>query len=140
MTARVRKAFVVVAVAAVAASVLGGLLLLGSPRTERERRLDARRVADMRALASAVDLYWTRQGQLPSSLATLAQERGIQPNRVDPENGRPYDYRVVGENAYELCAQFARDASEEGRGRREDFWTHGSGLQCFRLAPKTVKR
>lgn len=140
MTARVRKAFVVVAIATVAASVLGGLLLLGSPLTERERRLDARRVTDMRALASAVDLYWSRQGQLPSSLAALSQERGIQVNRVDPESGRPYDYRVIGDSSYELCAQFARDASEENRGRRGDFWTHGSGSQCFRLTPKTVKR
>ena len=52
-----------------------------------------------RALASAVDLYWSRQGQLPSSLAALSQERGIQVNRVDPESGRPYDYRVIGENS-----------------------------------------
>jgi hypothetical protein len=140
MIARGRQAFITLVVATVVASVLGGLFLLGSPQTARERGLDARRIADIRGIANAVDLYWTRQGRLPASLADLSQERGIQVNPLDPETKRPYDYRVLGENSYELCAEFASKAAEEGHIPSGDFWAHGSGTQCFRLEPKAIKR
>lgn len=140
MTARTRQAFVALVVAAVAASVLGGLFLLGSPRKERERRLDDRRIADLRALAGAVDLYWTRAGRLPPSLGGLLREQGIEVNTMDPESNRPYDYRVLGDKGYELCAEFSQGTSDEGAVARGDFWSHGPGSQCFRLEPKVVKR
>jgi hypothetical protein len=140
MILRSRQALVALAIAAVVASVVGGLLLLGSPQEARERILDARRIAEIRTIANAVDLYWTRQGHLPVSLVALSQGQGIQIHRFDPETKRPYDYRVLGDNSYELCAEFARDAAQDGLIPQGDFWAHGSGSQCFRLEPKTVKR
>jgi hypothetical protein len=136
---RARQASAVLAVAAVVAAVLGGLWLLGSPQAERERRLDARRVAELRAIAAAVDLYWTRQGRLPESLAELSQERGIEVAPLDPVTGRPYGYRMLGGNGYELCAEFALGAAERGHVPQGDFWSHAPGAQCFRLEPKAVE-
>jgi hypothetical protein len=63
-------------IAVVVAVVTGGIILIGSPTQERMRRLDAQRVADLRAVASAVDLYWTRHGSLPPSLEELSKEPG----------------------------------------------------------------
>jgi len=140
MIAGGRQAFVALVVATVVVSVIGGLLLLGSPRKERERRLDERRVAEMRAIANAVDWYWTRHGRLPDSFADLSREQAIQVNPLDPETQQPYDYRVLGVNSYELCATFARNAAEEDHVPQGGFWAHGSGSQCFRLEPKAVKR
>ncbi|MGA8277030.1 MAG: hypothetical protein WB784_02375 [Rhodanobacteraceae bacterium] len=139
MIAQGRQAFITLVVATVAASVLGGLFLLGSPEKARERGLDARRIADIRAIANAVDLYWTRQGRLPASLADLSHEQGIRVNPLDPETKRPYGYRVLGESRYELCAEFASKAAQEGYIAPSDFWAHGTGTQCFRLEPKAIK-
>ena len=43
-----------------AAVVVAGFLVVGSPPEARLRRLDGRRVADLRDVQSAVNLYWTR--------------------------------------------------------------------------------
>ena len=68
-----RTAVGVVDVAAVAMSVVYGLTRVGSPSDERERRLDERRVEDLRGgIARAVDLHWTRRGSLPASLHELS--------------------------------------------------------------------
>ena len=47
-------------VAAVVAAVAAGLIILGSPAQERERRIDDRRVADLHGIAAATNLYWSR--------------------------------------------------------------------------------
>ena len=104
------------------------------------RRLDARRVEDLRALAGAVDLYWSRGGALPGALDSLTQEQGFAPQVADPETGRPYEYRILGGDTYELCASFARGTDTEPPETRSDFWSHGAGRQCFQLEAKKPKR
>ena len=47
-------------VLAASAAVVAGILVVGSPAEERTRRLDRRRVEDLAAMASSVDLFWTR--------------------------------------------------------------------------------
>lgn len=72
-------------------------------------------------------------------LTCLTQEQGIGVASLDAETGRPYGYRILGGNSYELCAEFTRDAAEEGRMPEGDFWTHGAGTQCFRLEASDVE-
>lgn len=127
-------------IAVVAAAVVGGLLLLGPPAQERMRRLDARRVDALRALAASVDLYWTRQGRLPESLEQLSRESGFRAPLLDPETGKPYGYRVLDGRRYELCAEFARDVRDETGLPARDFWAHGSGPWCFQLAAREIRR
>jgi len=50
---------------------------------------------------------------------------------MDP-NEINYDYTILGDNDYELCATFERNSSNEQSG---DFWYHRSGHHCFRLNP-----
>jgi len=135
-----RQAFVMLVVATVVASVLVGLFLLGPPEKERERRLDARRIADLRELAMAVDLFWSRQARLPGALSDLSREPGSLLNPVDPVTARPYGYRVTGEKSYELCAEFAGPSTEDRGVPRVDFWVHGAGSHCFRLEAKDIQR
>lgn len=97
------------------------------------------KVITVGVIAAGVDLYWTRRGRLPASLAELTQEQGIGVASLDPETGRPYGYRVLGGNSFELCGEFTRSAAEEGRMPEGDFWTHGAGTQCFRLEASDVK-
>jgi hypothetical protein len=126
-------------VVAVLAVVIVGVLLLDSPAQERLRRLDERRVDDLRSISAELDFYWTREGTLPSSLEELANEPGVFLELFDPESDQPYEYRVLSDNTYELCAQFSRNTTEE-RDRYRDYWSHEAGRQCFGLEARVVER
>jgi hypothetical protein len=56
------------AVATVITAVAAGLFILGSPTEERARRIDDRRVADLKGIVAATDLYWTRHSGSPVRL------------------------------------------------------------------------
>jgi len=124
----------------VVAVVIVGVILLDSPAQERLRRLDERRVDDLRSISAELDFYWTREGTLPSSLEELSNEAGVFIELHDPETGQPYEYRVLGSNTYELCAQFSRDTAEEQGHFYRDYWSHGPGRQCFELEAQDVER
>ena len=137
MIGRPRGVVAIVFGAVAVVAVVAGLLLLGSPAAERNRRLDARRVDDLRALTRTVDLHWTRTGQLPSSLADLTANGGTALATGDPASGAPYDYRVLNGRRFELCARFA--ATETTTGDRA-FWSHPAGEHCFALEAETIDR
>ena len=150
-------------VTAVVAAVAVGLVLLGSPAQERERRIDDRRAADLHAIAAAADLYWNRHGQLPASLDDLAAEPGLRISTRDPTTSEMYGYRVLEDGRYEVCATFAEESGgptrslpimertcqgchapgsplatrtdDEATARvgLRDLWAHGSGPQCFEM-------
>ena len=136
----VRTVIAISLVVAVLAVVIVGVTLLDSPAQERLRRLDERRVDDLREIARKLDFYWTREGILPSSLEELADEPGVFIELHDPETGQPYEYRELSSNTYELCAQFARDTTEERDRHYKDYWSHGAGRQCFELEAQDVER
>jgi hypothetical protein len=133
-----------VAVGAVLVAVVAGLMVLPPPTQERVRRLDERRVEDLRGIARAMDVYWTRHGRLVASLEDLSGEPGVRVSRRDPGTGQEYELRLLDESTYELCASFERPTTDYGepRGRpedpSEDFWSHGVGLRCFRLDAQEV--
>ena len=148
---------------AVVAAVVVGLVLLGNPAQERERRIDDRRAADLHAIAAATDLYWTRHGRLPASLDELAAEPGLRVSTSDPTSSETYGYRVLDDGRYEVCATFAEesggptvslpimertcqgchapgspvaartDDEMAARVGLRDLWAHGSGRQCFEM-------
>ena len=125
---------------AILTAVIVGAVLLDSPAEARLRRLDERRVEDLRELAYAIDAYWTLEERLPSSLAELPDERGYLAELVDPETGEPYEYRVLGEDSYELCAIFASETTEQFETPFQDAWFHGSGRKCFQLNVQDPER
>jgi hypothetical protein len=135
-----RSLFVGSAITLVVIPVVIGLIVLDSPADERTQRLDRKRVEDLRRIAAAADLYWTRRGRLPGSLAAIAQEPGAGVVVTDPGTRRPYVYHVRGKSAYELCAHFDRPSSEDALRGKEDFWAHGAGTKCFRLAARRITR
>ncbi|MDE2784905.1 MAG: hypothetical protein OXK77_18290 [Gemmatimonadota bacterium] len=149
--------------AAVVAAVVVGLVLLGNPVEERERRIDDRRVGDLHGIAAAANLYWIRHGRLPGSLDDLATEPGLSINTRDPSSSEVYGYQVLDDGRYEVCATFAAEsggptgstsilerscqgchapgspvaAGVDDPGAAHpglrDLWVHGSGRQCFEM-------
>jgi hypothetical protein len=118
-----------IAIAAVFASMIAGLVMVGPPSEARARKLDDRRVEDLRSLAGAVDLYWSRRGALPASLQEATREQRDSSPVGDPLTGHPYSYRVISVDSYELCADFQRASEREGRAW--GIWSHGRGRRCF---------
>ncbi|MBM3278198.1 MAG: hypothetical protein FJY95_08955 [Candidatus Handelsmanbacteria bacterium] len=129
--------FLWVSSGAVVLALGGSFLQLDAPAQERVRRLDNRRVEDLRHLAGAVDLYWSRRGTLPGTLEALTEEQGFAPQAADPTTGQPYEYHVLGARAYELCAEFERPSEE---GELAGFWSHGAGRHCFQFEAKKSAR
>lgn len=130
-----KRAVVGVATLSVAAVVVAGLFVIGAPSQERARRLDARRVEDLREISESANLYFDRHQRLPSSLGELSSEGGVAISTHDPE-AHPYEYRVTADRTYEVCASFQRDSAERGPRASGDFWSHGPGRQCFQLEKK----
>lgn len=125
--------------AAVVVSVVAGVVVLPPPGQERARRLDERRVEDLRAVTRAADLYWTRHGELPASMQDLSRESGVSVSGRDPGTGQDYELRALDAVTYQLCANFDGN-SADSRGLAgpnpdvsEEFWTHGTGRRCFTL-------
>lgn len=123
-----------VAVVVVAATVIASFLVLGSPAEQRLLRLDERRVEDLNGLRAHVNAYWRANARLPSSLDDAGQ--GAELYR-DPASGEEYGYRVIGERAYELCADFDRPFMPESADLAMRFWPHPAGRHCFPLEPGT---
>jgi len=115
-------------VGVVAAAVVVGLVRLGPLREERSRRLDKRRVEDLRRIADNVDLYWTRQASLPPSLDRLSTSQLPSVSITDPASGDPYDYAVIG-----------RFDSERSRRVPNEFWSHPAGRYYFELDGQDVR-
>ncbi|TFH09248.1 MAG: hypothetical protein E4H08_06185 [Candidatus Atribacteria bacterium] len=125
----------------VVAAIIGGVFLMDSPAQERQYRFDERRVADLRELAYTVDVYWTRENRLPSSLDELAQQEPIALELIDPETGVLYEYRVVSDDLFELCAVFSSKSDTGSRDTPYGYtWSHGAGRQCFQLSPQDAEK
>lgn len=128
---------IVGALVVVVATVVGvGIAMLGPPSEERARRLDDRRIDDLRRISLAAHLYNSRHQRLPASVAELSTEPGVMIDTADPVTREAYPYRVVDANRYELCATFDRQSSE---ARSSGFWSHGTGRQCFTLKADETK-
>jgi type II secretory pathway pseudopilin PulG len=126
--------------AAVVAAVIGAIVVLGSPAQQRQRHLDERRVRDLSSISATINLYASTHGALPPDLAALGKEPGPRHAPNDPDTGAPYDYSVLTDESYRLCATFALPSPETDAPYMErDGWTHAAGRQCFERKQKAGK-
>ena len=112
----------------VAAAVVAGLYLGGTPGEQRLVRFDLRRVSDLQSLSSAIDRRWESFEQLPATLDELVDGVLLKRMPLDPETGAPYVYEPIADNSYRLCATFSRATVDPRPG---DFWVHEPGYRCF---------
>ncbi len=129
---RWHRALRIATVGAVAAVALSSLPAAGAPSAERARRLDERRVEDLRAMSEAANVYVQRHSRLPGTLEELSSEGGLDVAAQGRETG-PYEYRATGDRSYELCATFQRASTGGQRLSGEAFWAHGAGRQCYQF-------
>lgn len=135
-TTRARPIGIAVA-SVIVLTIVGGFLVIGSPATQRDYRLDEQRVYGLQDIQGQVVSYYQQTGALPENLDRIAVLLKGYEQPTDPETGEPYGYRATGSLTFELCATFARATPERG-GRSSiyapspfDDWTHPAGEHCF---------
>jgi hypothetical protein len=119
-----------VGIAGVIMAIGLGLYAIGSPASERERRLDERRVRALQGVAGSIDQYWTDHQRLPQSIAELTRDARLATETKDPISAQEYAYRTVTDRSYQLCAEFARQSAGAVYGA---LWAHPAGRHCFDL-------
>lgn len=140
-----QKIFAIFISSVIGVAVIAGFFVVGSPKTERMRQFDERRVSDLSMIQSQIISYWTNKVTLPESLDVLNDGLGYFAVPQDPETQMPYEYRKTGDLSFELCAVFAlssEDATDQlGRTKAVpapygydsglQTWNHGVGRTCF---------
>lgn len=124
-------------VALVAAAVVAGLVVSGSPQRQRELRFDQRRVADLRSLSSALERRYRETGELPAALELLVDGRIVSALPRDPVSEMQYGYETTTRSAYRLCAEFTLAAENVAPG---EFWDHGPGRHCYAFDYSELRR
>lgn len=138
MTFSLRMGLAALVVAVVAAVVIAGFVMAGSPQEARLRRLDDRRVSDLRDVQIATNLHWTRTRSMPDSIDAALKAASRSQPRVDPGTGAAYEYRTLDGTSYELCAVFDRASQDPQAIAGDPFWSHAAGRQCFTLTLKEL--
>lgn len=109
-----------------------GFSVAGSPVLQREMRLDAERVEDLQRLTWQIESEAVKEGELLETLDAYTFEYSGQEEMQDPVTGEDYEYRVLDEDTYELCATFTHQSDPRfGRGIMDERWNHEAGQQCF---------
>ena len=135
---RLHRTFALAATVFVGLAWIWGMALAGSPGLERQRRLDDRRIDDLRAIESEIETLCveptergpTLKRPLPADLEEVGRlARRERPGVRDPRSGEPYGYEPGEAGRYRLCATF----EHERRSRFDPFWDHPAGRHCFEI-------
>ena len=128
----------------VLAAIVAGFMVIGSPFTARRERLDVQRASDLQNIQAQVVDHWQRTRALPTSLDTLADSISGYAAPRDPETAQSYEYRILTDLQFELCATFRTDTiTRTGKTPKPvrpyrgpydaslENWSHGAARTCF---------
>ena len=112
-----------------------GFHYLGPRERRRAISADARRVEQLRTIATAIAARGGKE--LPATLANLAP--GLEVNLKDPVTNAVYEYRPISATTYELCAVFSAGSVADDFARpRPTRWDHPRGRYCYQLDARDV--
>lgn len=155
------KVSMVLAPALVIFGIVWSFSVIGSPKDQRNLRLDERRVGDLQSIQWQIINYYQQKEALPVTLTDLSNPISGFRLPVEPEfeKGLKYEYINKGGLTFELCATFAMPMPKgwqeySGRGgvvpmmygendvmtsssypypggQTSDSWDHDAGRTCF---------
>lgn len=125
-------------IGAVVVAVVGSFFIIGTPQDERLRRFDETRVNDLSSIQNQVIEFWRTKRALPQTSKELENDINYFTLPRDPQTNEDYEYRVLGQYQFELCANFVAEKTYEDNSYAypviygyESKWTHGVGRTCF---------
>jgi len=121
----------------VIAAFITAIFTADSPTETRNKKLDDRIINSYYQIDSALNSYYTENDKLPETLDELKDDSRyfIEEGLINPITNEPYEYKVLGDDKYELCTTFSssnRDNIRYEYGPSMDtMWVHDSGYQCL---------
>lgn len=111
------------------------IFVFESPSKIRDRRIDDRNSERLGKIDNAVNNYYDIEKKMPNNLDELL-------NRFDYmeiedfeniQNGKNFQYKVTGDNLYQICTEFLVDYKEIDQNQRGfgGFYKHPAGQHCF---------
>ena len=117
------------------AAFVTSLFIVESPLEARNRKTDQQVINSFQQIDGLVNSYYQEYEQLPASLNVLQDEYEYLDNEAieHPVSGQEYDYNILADKEYELCADFL--IASEGLDRAGylalNQWEHEAGYQCL---------
>lgn len=120
-------------------SIAAGFATIGMPGTQRAYRYDEQRLSDLQQIQGQIISHWIAKEKLPASLEALNDSLSYYSMPMDPETRTPYEYKVAGERAFQLCATFnlaprvgaSLSYAKPFAQGASDNWTYKQGHYCF---------
>lgn len=118
------------------AAFVSALLVVESPQQARDRKLDNAILDDFDAISNGLNDYYNKNQKLPATLEELKSEVlfVIDENLKDPSTAQFYEYKIVADRRYQLCAVF-RISNVDDQDMNSQFyrekWPHKAGTQCI---------
>jgi hypothetical protein len=129
--ANLPKIYFLATAALVLLSVISGFFFISSPAEQRLKNNDEERLVDLRSIQYAIDRHYQIKQILPESLDELdARPSTLQ----DPITKISYEYIVLSDTNYELCAEFETSNLDEESYDRFSYdgaMLHKTGRTCF---------
>lgn len=139
---KLNQIFAYLTAALVIASVALGFFIIGTPAKQRAYRFDEQRIQNLQTIQYEVLNYWQQKQALPENLGLL--EDSISGFKVpnDPDTKVSYEYKITGDLAFDLCADFKTTADKQSNMKNSgsyavpmtDFqqnWDHKAERTCF---------
>jgi hypothetical protein len=101
------KNFVMMISAVILVGIIYGMIIIGSPASQRAKMMDDQRINDLSSIQNQiVYTQWQNKGEVPTSLDALKDPISGYILPTDPETKESYEYRMISKNSFELCATF----------------------------------
>lgn len=134
---RAGRVFSYAIITVVAAGIIAGFTVAGSPSVQRVNKFDQQRVQDLSVIQSQIVNYWQGKQKLPAMLDDMRNDITGFAIPKDPQTVASYEYRATALRSFELCATFQAASDDRGQpqplyyGGIDSTWTHGAGRTCF---------
>jgi len=147
------KLFEWLIVVVVVGALVWGFMIMDSPAVQRAKRFDDMRVNSLLSLQESVQIFYgydenSGNHRLPADLNELTNDPRVyleKASLTDPATDQSYEYKIIDETNYELCAVFETDSSisksnmiSTPRSFAPELagfkgFDHGIGHTCFQL-------
>lgn len=118
------------------ASVVYAFIDGGSPRAARDNKYDTTRLSDMQNIKNWINTFYNKNKRLPSSIYEASADYSSynqSASMKDPESKTEYEYTLLNDKDYKLCATFATDTTKNTSDYNKQF-AHPIGYFCFQLS------
>jgi len=143
LTSRSKKIWLSSAILIILISIVLGFVIIGSPKSQRLKRLDFEKINDIQQLQSSVVSFWQVNNKLPQGLEEVRGQYGYF-DMNQPDSSKPYEYSIVSPNSFEICAEFNFDSGDQNNYNRSIMdvdikynyttpsdWSYKEGRSCF---------